>query len=1522
MKKLLFILLIAPWLGFSQQVPQAINYQAVARDDGGQPIPNQSISILFEINSGGPAGPVVYEEYHQTSTNSLGLFDVQIGRGNVISGNFSAIDWGLSSYYATIYMDENGGGAYDMLGSFELISVPYALYAEVAGNANTDTDDQILTLSNDTLYIQDGNYVVLPPGAVDTDDQQLSLSNDTVYLQDGGYVVLPPSTDEQDLILSNDTLYIENGNGFVYLENYRDDADADATNEIQTISKNTNGEIELSLGGGAVTDEVDDADADATNELQTISKNTNGDIELSNGGGTVTDEVDDADADPANEVITNVVLNGSDLEITEAGTQTTTDLSSLINDADADATNEIQTLSKNATSGDIELSNGGGSVPDEVDDADADPVNEIQDLVFNNHVLSLNLIGTPTYVDLSPYLDNTDNQTLTYDANTGQLSISGGNNVMLGASGGDGWGADVAQTDVTLSGDGTATSPLGLSDQGATNGQVLQFNGTSWVPATPTDNVDDADNDPSNEIITTVALNGNDLEITEAGTLISTDLSSLIDDADADPSNEIQTISKNANGEIELSLGGGTVTDEVDDADANPTNEIQTLTKDPNTGVISLTNGGTVADWVDDADADPANEVITSTATNATTLQIIEAGITHNIDMTPFIDDADADATNELQNLSFDPVTGVLTIGSSGSSSVTLPTSSGGGDNWGTQTANTQYPISGTGLSGTPISLVQGSQSGQMLTWSGTQWVLLVPTDNVDDADNIPTNELITNFTYNPTLQQLELTEGGNSYTLDLSSLSDNDGDPTNELISSAFFNTVSNTLQIIEPGNVVNVSLNGYSDNDSDPLNEIQILAYDQVTGILQLNHSSGNQSVDISSLDTDDQLLDIWNDGTNYNISITDGNSLILPGGGGTLDNAYDYGGPGAGKKIIADAGSVQITGQDGLVVHSNSGANADLSFTTMTAGNVMYFNPDHASFRAGRFVGNEWQYAQTGFTSFAANNETVASGPNSSAFGNESEASGAQAFATGNLTEAIGQNSFAQGDQTEATNFASAAFGSLTSASGQYSFASGSSTLASGQYSFAAGSDTEASGGGSTSFGSQTRATTWYALSSGFGTAALGQSSFSSGSNTNAKGSSSFTGGSQTTAKTFAEFVIGQYNDTSIANNNLSWVGADPVFVVGNGSFISNNNALTVFKDGRVAINTVSTVANASLDLKLFVEGVSYGSKYIETGEYFLIPSTANSTIGVIQQDNEVVFHSKDNNSVYVGANAGNFSSTTASNNTSLGRNSLGSITGANSNTAVGFQSSSSMSTGINNVSYGAYSLQNHTASNYNTAIGTYSLNLQTSGDNNTAVGHKALETTTSGNGNTAIGSEAADDPGVIINQCTFLGFQSNSNATSAINNSMALGYSSQVSASNQIRLGDGNITSIGGSAAWTNTSDRRLKKNVADSPIGLDFIMSLRPVRYEMIEGHEGIAYTGFIAQEVESAAQELGYEFSGVDTPDNENDHYGLRYATFTVPLVNAVQEQQEMIDELRTENESLKAQMEEMWKRLEALEQE
>jgi hypothetical protein len=125
-----------------------------------------------------------------------------------------------------------------------------------------------------------------------------------------------------------------------------------------------------------------------------------------------------------------------------------------------------------------------------------------------------------------------------------------------------------------------------------------------------------------------------------------------------------------------------------------------------------------------------------------------------------------------------------------------------------------------------------------------------------------------------------------------------------------------------------------------------------------------------------------------------------------------------------------------------------------------------------------------------------------------------------------------------------------------------------------------------------------------------------------------------------------------------------------------------------------------------------------------------------------------------------------------------------------------------------------------------------------------------------------------------------------------------------------------------------SDGRFKKNIQEDVPGLSFITKLKPVTYTLdiaaIDKASGITeqgssadatakaeatkekHTGFVAQDVEKAATELNYDFSGVDKPKNDKDLYGLRYAEFVVPLVKAVQEQQIQIEQQQQQIEELK----------------
>jgi hypothetical protein len=112
------------------QAPDLFNYQGVARDNGGNPLSNQPIGLQLSILEGSSSGAPVYAETWSLVTNDLGLFSVRIGEGTVVSGSIYGIEWGAAKHYLKVEMDESGGTAYQHIGTSQLVSVPYALYAE------------------------------------------------------------------------------------------------------------------------------------------------------------------------------------------------------------------------------------------------------------------------------------------------------------------------------------------------------------------------------------------------------------------------------------------------------------------------------------------------------------------------------------------------------------------------------------------------------------------------------------------------------------------------------------------------------------------------------------------------------------------------------------------------------------------------------------------------------------------------------------------------------------------------------------------------------------------------------------------------------------------------------------------------------------------------------------------------------------------------------------------------------------------------------------------------------------------------------------------------------------------------------------------------------------------------------------------------------------------------------------------------------------------------------------------------
>jgi hypothetical protein len=194
----------------------------------------------------------------------------------------------------------------------------------------------------------------------------------------------------------------------------------------------------------------------------------------------------------------------------------------------------------------------------------------------------------------------------------------------------------------------------------------------------------------------------------------------------------------------------------------------------------------------------------------------------------------------------------------------------------------------------------------------------------------------------------------------------------------------------------------------------------------------------------------------------------------------------------------------------------------------------------------------------------------------------------------------------------------------------------------------------------------------------------------------------------------------------------------------------------------------------------------------------------------------------------------------------------------------------------------------------------------GSENAFYGAHAGYFSTLGNNNTFIGNFAGQFNST-GSYNTYLGFGADA-ISGSISNATAIGYGAIVQANNSVQIGNSAVTTIGGPVSWSTLSDKRMKNHIRPLNAGLDFVLQLKPVTYTYItKGQEGIRYSGLLAQDVEKIIDKMGLEFSGIVKPQNENDHYSIRYAEFVLPLINAVQEQQVIIDALLKRIEALEA---------------
>ncbi|MDB5203678.1 MAG: tail fiber protein [Ferruginibacter sp.] len=335
----------------------------------------------------------------------------------------------------------------------------------------------------------------------------------------------------------------------------------------------------------------------------------------------------------------------------------------------------------------------------------------------------------------------------------------------------------------------------------------------------------------------------------------------------------------------------------------------------------------------------------------------------------------------------------------------------------------------------------------------------------------------------------------------------------------------------------------------------------------------------------------------------------------------------------------------------------------------------------------------------------------------------------------------------------------------------------------------------------------------------------------------------------------------------------------------------NLTSGFNNIAIGADALATVATASGNIAIGSNALknTVSSENIAIGNQAL----ANNNVG--------------SNLLAIGANA-LLNNQTNFTQLAIGNNALSQTNAGLENVAIGYNAGTSLVTASYNVLLGHYAFSSASNASNNTILG-HNAGLAytaTGNTNNTFLGYQAGFSQTTGTGNTYIGANV-DLPTVV-----------------SISNSTGLGQGVQITASNQVRVGNTSVSSIGGQVGWSTLSDARIKANIKEDVHGLDFIMRLRPVTYnydleklQRLQGVQKINYktdaafeqlrfSGFLAQEVQQAADAAHYDFSGVDKPSNEHTAYGLRYAELVVPLVKAMQEMKAMLDQQQKEIEQLK----------------